>query len=137
MFDRWEKTVPAGTSEDNMVKMNCKISPGVLTDLVVYFPSGCRGLVKSRVFLGEKPIAPRSAKGFLAADGHAIELHRINELISENRPVLRWEIWSPGTIRPHTPWMSAEWISAEEPYEKQAVTVIRDFVDIVKRLMGV
>lgn len=136
MFDRWEYTVPANTAEVDAVKIECKISPGMLTDLVVFFPPGCHGLAKSRVFLGEKPIAPRSAKGYLAADAFAVELHHINELISENLPVLRWELWSPGSSYPHTLWMSAEWISAEEPYEKQTVTVIRDLVDIIKKLTG-
>ena len=137
MFDRWEQRVPAGTSEENRLRLECKISPGLLTDLVVYFPPGCHRLVRSRVSLGEKPIAPRSAKGWLAADGYAVELHHVNELISENRPVLVWELWSPQTDWPHTLWMTAEWISAEVPYEQQAVMVLRDVVKVLNYMIGI
>jgi len=136
MFDRWEYTVPAGTKEADAIRVECKISPGVLTDLVVFFPPGCHGLVKSKVYLGEKPIAPRSDKQCLAADAFAVELHHVNELISENRPVLNWFLWAPETSYPHTLWMSAEWISADEPYEKRGVRVMEDFVGIFKRLLG-
>jgi hypothetical protein len=134
MFDRWEQTVPAGTSEEERLRVECKISPGLLTDLVVYFPPGCHRLVRSRVFLGEKPVAPRSAKGWLAADGYAVELHRIYELISENRPVLLWELWAPDTEWPHTLWMSAEWISAEVPAEERAVALLEDLSSAARRM---
>lgn len=136
MFDRWEYTITANTSEALRKKVECKISPGTLTDLVVYFPPGCHGMVKCRVFLGEKPVAPRSAARYLAADGFAIELHNINELISENLPVLTWEIWSPDTAYPHALWMSAEWISAEESYEKQTVSILKEFTKTLRRLIG-
>lgn len=125
MNDRWEYTIPANTLEVDRIKVECKISPGLLTKLVVYYPPGCHGLARCRVFLGQKPVAPRTPAHYLAGNGMAITLDNVNEFITENIPVLTWEVWNVDDTYPHTPWMLAEWISEEEPVEHRIYAILK------------
>lgn len=137
MFDRWEYTIPANTSEENAVRVECKITKGFLRTLMVYFPPGCHGLARCRVFAGERPIAPRSAKNYVAADGMAVYIQYLNEPIQEDIPVLNWDVWNVDDTHDHTIWMSAEWLSEDKPYEMKMAEAVNEFVDIMKKLIGV
>jgi len=137
LFDRWEYTIPANTAEENAVRVECRISPGTLKSVHIFFPLGCQGLARCRVFLGEKPVAPRSAKNFISGDDTLVKIDNLHDLISENVPVLNWDVWNLDETFSHTPWMSAEWISADEPYEKTMTETLKDFVTIMKKLIGV
>lgn len=136
MQDRWEYTIPANTAEADAVRVECKISPGVLKTLMVYFPPGCENLARCRVSIGEKPIAPRSSSNYLAADGQNVDLKHLEEPIREDLPVLNWEVWNIDDTYDHTIWLSAEWTSEAEPYEKTLVRILGDFVGLMKRLIG-
>lgn len=136
MHDRWEYTIPADTAEADAVRVECRISPGVLKTLIVYNPPGCENLARCRVFLGEKPIAPRSKSNYIAMDGDMIVLRELNEPIRDDLPVLNWEVWNEDQTYGHTIWLAAEWISADEPHEKRAADLLADFVGLMKRLLG-
>lgn len=136
MHDRWEYTIPADTAEADAVKVPCKISPGALVGLRVYHPRGCRDLVRSRIMLGEKPIAPRSAKHFLAGEGFVCDMRNVWEPIKEDLPVLNWTLWNTDDTFPHTPWIDAEWISSDEPYALMTYRVVYELVNILKKVLG-
>jgi hypothetical protein len=135
--DRWEYTIPHNTSEAGAIKVECPISPGLLTDLFIYFPGGCKNLARCRVFIGEKPIAPRSAKHYIAADAQLIPLRMINELISDNLPVLNWWVWNLDDTYDHTIWMLALWQGMDEPVDLMTYRELKDLVDLWKKLIGV
>ena len=134
MFDRWEYTVPANTAEADAVKVECKVSPGVLLSLFMYAPPGCAGLLRSRVFLGERPIAPRSAGSYVAGESLIVDIRNAWEPIKADMPVLNWHLWNLDTVFAHTPWLSAEWISEDEPYEKSISRDIKDLAESLKRV---
>jgi len=137
VHDRWEYTIPANTAEADAIKIECPISMGTLTRLSVYFPPGNYDLGRCRVRLGEKPIAPRSPSNYLTSNGHMIVLEDMEELISENRSVLVWELWNLDETWPHTPWMTAEWYGHDEPYAKTTTRLISEFISVIKNLIGV
>lgn len=137
MHDRWEYTIPANTAEADRKIVECPVSCGVLTRLTVYFPPGNYDFGRCRIKLGEKPIAPRSPGGFLTSNGHMIVIEDMEENITENRPVLTWELWNLDETWSHTPWMTAEWVGVDEPYNKTMARTLSDFVSIMKRLIGV
>lgn len=137
MNDRWEYKVARNTAEKDAKKIKCGVTPGTLKGLVIYFPPGCQCRARCRINLGERPIAPRSPSNYHAGDGMSIVLTDINEPIKYDMPVLNWYVWNLDTAWPHTLWLSAEWISVEEAYDKSMVNILRDFVDIMKKLIGV
>lgn len=136
MNDRWEQTIPANTSEANKARVECKLSVGVLTKIMVYFPAGCQGLARCRVFLGAKPVAPRSPGSYLAGEDGAIVLEQMNEFISENRPILDWQLWNVDETYPHTLWMLAEWISEDEPVEERIYVTLKNLLELWQRRLG-
>ena len=137
MYDRWEYTVPANTAEASSIKVECKVSLGTLTDLRVYAPLGCAGLLRCRVFIGEKSVAPRSAKSYLAGEGFIADLRGVNEPISGNLPVLRWELWNLDDTNDHTPWMDAAWVETEESYDKLGYVQLRELATALKRALRI
>ena len=114
MFEQWFHTTLAGTSESNANRVKCKISNGILRNIYIYFPSGCMYLAKCRVFLGEKPVIPRSAKGYIAGEGTLVPAMHLFDNITENLNVLNWDIWNEDTANPHTLFLIAEWTTEDE-----------------------
>lgn len=137
LYDRWEYTIPPNTAEADKVRIPCPITPGFLRSLTVYFPPGCHGLARCRVFVGERPVAPRSGKHFIAANDMAVHIQYLNEPVQEDIPVLNWEVWNLDEAYPHTIWMSAEWISAEKPYEMKMMNQMDEFLSIMRKVLGV
>lgn len=134
--DRWEYAIAANTAEESAHKEGCEISPGLLTDLFLYFPPGCKNLARSRVSLGEKPIAPRNGKGFYSGHGTLVELHGMRELISENVPVLNWYTWNLDETYAHNLIMWAEWIGQDEEDGRLTLGEIRLLNKLLKGMMG-
>jgi len=135
VFDRWEYTIPKETAETALIVQQCRISPGTLTGLWLFFPAGCHGLARSRVLLGLKPIMPRSAGNCVAADDMAIVLSQVNEPIKGNLPFLRWELWNVDDTYPHTLWLGAEWISEDEPLSLKTYRATQALVDLWRAIL--
>lgn len=126
MFDQWELTIPANTAETAPEKKECKISIGILTELFVFFPAGCHGLARCRVFLGMKPVAPRSPKHYLAGDDGPIDVKGLIEPIRPNLPVLNWELWNLDETYTHTLWLGATWTPLEESELDQMIEQLKN-----------
>lgn len=137
MFDRWEYTIPANTAEADAVRVTCPITKGFLKSINIYFPPGCWGLARCRIFVGQRPIVPRSSANFIAADSALIPIRYLNEPVQDDIPVLNWDVWNLDQAYPHTIWMSAEWLSEEKPYEMQMAHQMEEFITVINRLLGV
>ena len=137
MFDRWQETIDASTSEADAEKVECKVSPGMLTEIGIYFPMGCANLARSRVFIGEKPVMPRSAKNFVGGNGQLIQALNLHELITPNIPSLNWYVWNLDDFYNHELWMYANWISDEEDPNRTTALVVTDMLNLWKQVMRV
>ena len=114
MFDAWDYTIPASTSEANRIRVSCPISLGLLVELDVDFPSGCFGLARCRVFLGEKPVFPRSSSSHIKGDNNTVRSEYIAERVKGNLPRLTWEVWNLDVTYSHMLTLKAHWITEEE-----------------------
>ena len=137
MFDFWEYTVPKNTAETALIRRECKISPGILTDVRVYFPRGVKSVAKARVYIGEKPVLPRSAKSYVTGDGADVGARDIFEPITGNRPVLTWDVWNTSTKYDHTLQLYATWITEEElMIERGLLAAMLNRLDAIARALG-
>jgi len=134
VFDRWSYSIPANTSEADAISVECKISTGLLTELCMFFPDGCENLARARAFVGEKPVMPRSAKNYIAADGMPIYAKDLNEPITGNIPVINWHVWNLDDTYDHEIWLYAIWMSDEEPYQRATYFALSDFIKLLKKL---
>lgn len=137
MFDRWEYKIPAKTWKDKAIRVPCLITKGFLKKITISFPPGCQLLARCTVAVGERPIAPRSAGNYIAADGMAVNIDHLNEPVQDDLPVLNWTVWNLDETHDHTIWMGAEWLSEDKPYEMQMARSMDEFIDVMKQLIGV
>ena len=132
MYDQWYQTVSAATTEANRLRVKLPISLGRLTSVAIYFPPGCHSLIKCRVFLGEKPVFPRSSGSYVAGNAGTVSSGIMDEDISPNLPVLHLEIWNDDEEMSHTVSIAANWISFEEGERER--TLLSAIVDSINRL---
>lgn len=136
MIDGWDHTILANTLEKDAEKVECKISPGILLDLIVFWPAGCQYLAKCRIFLGEKSIAPRSERLSLKGEDTLLVLPDLYEPIKGNKPILNWEVWNLDDTYPHTLTLSARWLTEEEQYEKKAYLALDELAKMWRKALG-
>lgn len=137
MFDRWEYTIPADTAEADKIRVKCPITRGFLRSITLFMPEGCWNYARCRVFVGERPIVPRSAGNFIALNGIAERIRYLNEPVWDDIPMLNWDVWNLDDTYDHTIWMSAEWLSEEKPYEMKMVHQMEEFLSLMRNLIGV
>lgn len=137
MYDRWEYTIPADTAEKDAKRVPCHITKGFLRSISLFMPSGCWNYVRCRVFVGERPIVPRSPANFIALNGVLERITYLNEPVWEDIPVLNWDVWNLDDTYDHTIWMSAEWLSEEKPYEMKMAHQMEEFLALMRNLVGV
>ena len=68
-----ELDVPANTTIDNPCNVELGLVQGVITEVNILFPIGCRGLVGVRIYDFEHIVWPSNPDHWLIADGETIE----------------------------------------------------------------
>jgi hypothetical protein len=129
-------TIAANTAETDRTTQELKVSPGILTGLSVYFPPGVHSLARCRISIGETPIAPRSAGGYITGNNSTLPIEGIYELISDKRPVLKIELWNLDYAYSHTIHVTAKWLTEEEMQaERTLLAAIHERIDKLVRSM--
>jgi len=133
MFYAWDITVTAGTAEASPKTQILKLSKGVITRIVVKFPPGCHGLVKVRILRSEFQLVPLSRGEWVTGDGEAVVTEGYYEL-EETPAELKFVGCAPTTLYNHVVTVR---VSVDPPEIAAPQQVLRDFVSILKRLIGV
>jgi len=132
VFYAWDITIPADTSVDKPVEQHLELTKGVVTRVDVKFPAGCHGLVKVRLLRYGSQLIPLSRGEWVTGDDETVQTETYYQMRDEPL-ALKFVGCSPGTSYAHKVTvrvqMLPEWVAA--PWQ-----VLRDFVAIVKRLMG-
>ena len=114
MFEQWQYEIGENTAASDFITQECKISPGTIKRMYVYFPYGVEYLARCRVLLGAKPILPRSKAGYITSNGLPVDTGEITEPTKGNEPTLKWELWNLDDLYHHTLTLSCAWVSEEE-----------------------
>lgn len=138
MYEHATYTIAANTAETDRDVQELQVSPGILTGLSVYFPSGCHSLARCRISIGESAIAPRSPGGYITGNNSTLPIEGIYELISDKRPVLKIELWNLDVMHDHTVHVTAKWLTEEElQAERSLLALIAQRIDqLVRSLTG-
>ena len=132
MFFAWDITVDAGTEEDDPKTQILKLTKGVITGLDVVFAPGCHRLVKTRIRRYESQLVPLSRDEWVTGDGETVRTEPYYEML-EAPYQLKFIGASPLTAYDHVITVRVRM----QPFEVAAPwSIIRDFVAIVKKLMG-
>jgi len=133
VFYAWDVTIPAGTAEASPKEQILKLTKGVITRLDVKFPPGCHGLVKVRLLRSEFQLVPLSRGEWVTGDGEVVQTEPYYEL-EETPAELKFVGCAPSTAYSHTVTVRVSVVPSEVGAPWQ---VLRDFVNIVKKLMGI
>jgi len=125
-------TVPANTPESNPVVETINVSEAYVTEISVYFPSGCYALVRGRAFYGSEQIAPKPAGSDFRGNGMLVRSPMRWKCPEKPCPI-RFELWNIDDTYDHTPII---YITTAEEEEARPYKVLQDFITILKRLMG-
>ena len=117
MFEQWHYTIPLGTAEADRVSVECPISKGVITRLVLQPMFGNENYGRCRVMVGAKIIAPRSSGGYITGNGFPVDSGPMEEPTKGNIPKLVWELWNLDETYNHEWIMSCTWIESDRPDE--------------------
>jgi len=117
MFEQWQYTIAASTPEGSAETKDCPISPGVIKKIELHTMFGCENLARCRVFLGVRPIFPRSPKHYITGNGLPVSTGEISEPVKTDIPILKWVIWNEDETNEHQMTLSVTWDTEEERRE--------------------
>lgn len=94
-------TVTKATTEATLETTRIKMHSGIITNIGVYFPPGCVGLVKVRLRIGRHQIAPFNPSGQFVGNDQYIWYNEFLPLVDE--PYVVWcEAWNEDAVYDHT-----------------------------------
>lgn len=97
-----ELAIPADTAEADMEKAEIRLPQGVIKKVGVFFPWGCAGMVKVKIFECEHQVWPTHLERHYSGDNILIEFPEDYEL-PEVWNLFSVRGWSPDTNHAHTP----------------------------------
>lgn len=90
-----------GTTEQTLETYRIKMHTGIITNIGVYFPPGCAGLVKVKLRIGIHQIAPFNPSGEFRGDAWPIWYKEFIPLTEE--PYIVWcDAWNEDEAYDHT-----------------------------------
>ena len=92
--------IPPNTSRENRVSVAVPLVRGIVEQVEIQIPFGCRGMVHTRALRGVFPIWPTGPDQSFKADGSPIRWQEHYELLDEPLEITL-EGWSPDTVFQH------------------------------------
>jgi len=125
-------SVPANTPSDKPAEKTITVEGEVFAELAYFFPLGPSFMVSFAIFYGIRQIYPEPEGDWVAGDG----IYRtvpINWDLPESPCKLTVKAVSPNTTYDHDIFL---WLLTKPEVEARPWQIIRDFIRILKRLMG-
>jgi hypothetical protein len=72
MFYRYALNIPAGTPEDDQVRVDFTLPQGVIAKVEVDNPDGCHRLAHTAIYHNEYKVWPTNPDEYFSADGYVI-----------------------------------------------------------------
>jgi len=131
--DYWfEKTTPANTAKKDALKTTLKLSAGVITHVWLLHPRGCHGLAHAVITENGHQLWPTNPDGDYHGNGVPMEFDECHELKPPARLFLY--TWNESVAYSHSVHVRItilpKWVAM--PY-----LIVQDFIDIIKRLIGI
>lgn len=101
MFQTWDITIPANTSELAPFEQKLILDYGVIKGVQIKFPAGCHGMVGARLFRWGFQLVPLTDGEWVTGDDESVPTETYYELL-ETPIFLVFKGCSPNTTYPHT-----------------------------------
>lgn len=125
-------TVPADRAASDPAELVADIGVGVITEVTIEIPRGCKGMVYAAVRQGNHQAYPLNPEGAYHSDGR-IYRAREHYPVRRNAPLFVCQGWSPGTTYDHTVEFKFTMLPVEiaEPWRHQ-----ESVMDVLLRGLG-
>jgi len=125
--------IPANTPVDKPVTADVEVEGEVLAEIAYFIPSGWAALAHFAVFYGIKQIYPAEA-GTWVTGANLYRPVPLRWTLPESPCKLTIKGYNQDTIYPHTIYL---WLLTKPKEEVWPLRILIDFVEILKRLMGI
>jgi hypothetical protein len=132
MFYAWDIAITAGTTEAAPVTQTLKVTKGIITSLEIKFPPGCHSLAKVRILRSTFQLIPLSRGEWVTGDAETVKTDPYYEL-EETPSELVFKGCSPSASYAHTITVRVSIVPVEVG---ASWLVMKDFIDVLKRMMG-
>ena len=94
-------TITINTAEIDKNKLLCKLTQGIITQVILHFPAGCDGLARCQLYRGDYQIFPISPGSYFALDDITLPLNVFYPL--DTKPYeMNWHTWNIDDTHNHT-----------------------------------
>jgi hypothetical protein len=132
MFYEYVINVIAGTKSTQPIEVDALVDPGILTRVEVDFPDGCNNEVYIALIEGTYQIVPRNPEQALKANDYVIPITEYYPL-TRGHNQLNIRGWSPLAAADHEIIVR---LTVEVEEIASPLLVLKDFVDVIKKLIG-
>jgi len=94
-------TIPANTPETSPVEERVKLSAGILSRVLIFFPPGCHALAHARIFYQAHQIEPWSRDGSFHWDNYVLDFESEHEISAPDTEVTI-KAWNEDDVYEHT-----------------------------------
>ncbi len=130
MFDAFDITIPADTSESSPKEQILKLRRGIITKADIKFPSGCHGLVKVRIFRSDFQLIPLSHSEWVTGDGETVPTETYYKLDEAPRQ-LKFIGCSPTTTYDHVITVRIQILPSEVVESTAVLEAINKIAEVI------
>lgn len=136
MFYNEHITIPAGTAESEATQTTFKGTIGVISRVSIFFPPGCVGLVKVRIYQGGVQLYPTANGQYFSGDGSGVNFLDNFEILDDSIP-LRIETWNEDDNNDHEVIVGVSILPKEFVIPLLAFREIADSLQLLLARIGV
>jgi len=94
-------TVTKGTTEATAIELEAKLTVGMIEEVKVFFPPGCLGYVKCKLYHFEHQILPSHPQGYISGDDYVFVFPMDYEIKSPPAKIMV-RAWNTAEVYDHT-----------------------------------
>jgi len=126
-------SIPANTSETSPTEKTLEIEGAILNTIHCLIPDRHVGLARLAIFYGIEQIFPYESGTWLSGNDESFNIN-LKWPLPESKITLILKGWNEDDTYDHTFYLRLE--VAEQPEEARPWKILSDFVQILKKLMG-
>jgi len=132
-MDYWFDCVtPPNTPKEEAVETEMKVTEGIITHVWIMHPPGCHGVAHAKIFDGIHQLYPTNPAEDYRGSGFPMEFDDAYEV---KEPSKLWLVtWNDSVSYPHAVYVR---VTIQPKAYAMPWLIVKDLVDILKRLIGI
>lgn len=125
MFYSYELAIPPNTLEGLPTELECNIAPGIVTRVIITFPTGCAKLAHVKIMRSYHQVWPSNPDGDFTADGEVLDFAEQYD-VTDQPLTFKLVGWNDDDTYEHTIGVRLLIEANPEPAQPSMTSVIRN-----------